>query len=538
MFYHILRGKKTFLFIEPSPTNLRRYESWCGDSEQSKRFLGEEVRECVRVDLSEGDTMIIPSGWIHAVYTPSDSLVLGGNFLTPLHMPSQLQIANIETRTRVPKKFRFPFFDLAMWYTAQYYLDQPRPRIEMSSYEIGGLRELAEWTWKKGKLRTQQLSKGPDNHRAKVEVPPGWDVVDVATRFIRWVYESEEGTLDEDVPLWVKNEVLGMKNETPVSQGRKRRREDGLGTGAGETPTPRKYTRRTGKKEEERIAADAVMTDAIPRQDHRIEHVTVTRPVTSYASISSPCITQYPSITYPVPRPPVITTILSTAPSAGSPLNIFKPYSSTPTKLLQPKGPSFLSLIKSTCRPYLLRPTTLLEEIKVEDEPQILSTTPQGGTGLDVLSLAIDLQTKLPTNNATSPASTLTVYSPSDSRVRLPTPPSQSPPPTGSREAALGLRSRSNSPTAEGSAKKKKKKSSSGGGGAGDGAATKKRKSETPRLKALGRHGLDEVEAKRLEGLFTLEEMADLRKKRRRASGYLFSVQSLKRELERMGREY
>ena len=65
VFYHILRGNKTFLFIEPTPANLRRYEAWCGDSEQAKRFLGEEVKECIRVDLSAGDTMIIPSGWIH-----------------------------------------------------------------------------------------------------------------------------------------------------------------------------------------------------------------------------------------------------------------------------------------------------------------------------------------------------------------------------------------------------------------------------------------------------------------------------------------
>jgi F-box/leucine-rich repeat protein 10/11 len=34
------------------------------------------------VDLSEGDTMLIPSGWIHAVWTPENSLVIGGNFLT------------------------------------------------------------------------------------------------------------------------------------------------------------------------------------------------------------------------------------------------------------------------------------------------------------------------------------------------------------------------------------------------------------------------------------------------------------------------
>jgi hypothetical protein len=258
-----IRFAKSFV-DEHFESNLRRYEAWCGDSEQPKRFLGEEVRECVRVDLSEGDTMIIPSGWIHAVYTPSDSLVLGGNFLTPLHIPSQLHIANIETRTRVPKKFRFPFFDLAMWYTAQYYLDQPRKPDTMSIFEVSGLRDLAEWAWKKAKLRQQQLAKGTEYHRAKVESPPGWDTLDVATRFVKFVYESED--VDAEVLTWVRNEVLVVKNETPSSQGRKRRREEG------ETPTPRKYTRRTSKKEAELAVVDVVMTDvSIPPQERPIE---------------------------------------------------------------------------------------------------------------------------------------------------------------------------------------------------------------------------------------------------------------------------
>ena len=260
VFYHILRGNKTFLFIEPTPANLRRYEAWCGDSEQAKRFLGEEVKECIRVDLSAGDTMIIPSGWIHAVYTPTDSLVLGGNFLTPIHIPSQLNIANIETKTRVPKKFRFPFFDMAMWYTAIYYLDTYIPRRKrgpipkagrrntdgMSEYEIEGLKVLAEWLWKKSKLRTQQIARGAEFHRAKVEVPPGIDAVEIATRYAKWIYDADNPGEDtpKDLPSWYKNEVLLQKVETP-----KKRKRDEV-----ETPV-RKYSRRNSKKREEPFQA-------------------------------------------------------------------------------------------------------------------------------------------------------------------------------------------------------------------------------------------------------------------------------------------
>lgn len=45
---------------------------------------------------------VCPSpGWIHAVYTPVDTLVFGGNFLHSFNIPMQLHINNIEDRTRV-----------------------------------------------------------------------------------------------------------------------------------------------------------------------------------------------------------------------------------------------------------------------------------------------------------------------------------------------------------------------------------------------------------------------------------------------------
>lgn len=44
-----------------------------------------------RLHLKAGETVLLPSGWIHAVYTPVDSLVFGGNFLTLFSIPLQLQ---------------------------------------------------------------------------------------------------------------------------------------------------------------------------------------------------------------------------------------------------------------------------------------------------------------------------------------------------------------------------------------------------------------------------------------------------------------
>ena len=51
--------------------------------------------------------MFIPTGWIHAVFTPSDSVVIGGNFLHGLNIRRQLSIYDIEVATGVPAKFRY-----------------------------------------------------------------------------------------------------------------------------------------------------------------------------------------------------------------------------------------------------------------------------------------------------------------------------------------------------------------------------------------------------------------------------------------------
>ena len=74
-----------------------------GRSEE-KTFAEYLTGKVCAVDLNEGDTLIIPSGWIHAVYTPVDSMVFGGNFLTMSHVPSQLRICSWRIRwTWLPK---------------------------------------------------------------------------------------------------------------------------------------------------------------------------------------------------------------------------------------------------------------------------------------------------------------------------------------------------------------------------------------------------------------------------------------------------
>ncbi|CAO3629596.1 unnamed protein product [Cunninghamella blakesleeana] len=149
VFYHIISGSKVFYFIEPTSKNLKKYQKWSSSPDQSTIFLGDQVKNCYAVHLKAGNTMIIPTGWIHAVYTPEDALVIGGNFLHGLNIGTQLEIFDIEEATNVPAKFRFPYFKKINWYAAEKYNKMLQENSkELSIYELQGIMDLARWLQK------------------------------------------------------------------------------------------------------------------------------------------------------------------------------------------------------------------------------------------------------------------------------------------------------------------------------------------------------------------------------------------------------
>ena len=81
--------------------------------------------------------MFIPSGWIHAVYTPRDTLVFGGNFLHNMSSHVQLKVYDIENRTHVPQKYQFPNYRLLYRYLVSHYLIKLRE-------ELFGWKELSD----------------------------------------------------------------------------------------------------------------------------------------------------------------------------------------------------------------------------------------------------------------------------------------------------------------------------------------------------------------------------------------------------------
>ena len=122
VWYHILKGKKVFWLIPPTEANLKAYEQWTLSGRQGDVFFGDVVEKCGMITLEAGNTFFIPSGWIHAVYTPDDSLVFGGNFLHSFAIEKQIRVAQIEEITKVPQKFRFPFFTELQWYVSYHFI--------------------------------------------------------------------------------------------------------------------------------------------------------------------------------------------------------------------------------------------------------------------------------------------------------------------------------------------------------------------------------------------------------------------------------
>ena len=91
VWYHIFKGEKIFYLIEPTTNNLSLYERWQRLSGQNETFFGDMVDKVYKIVLKEGQSIFLPTGWIHAVYTTQDSHVFGGNFLHSLNIQLQLK---------------------------------------------------------------------------------------------------------------------------------------------------------------------------------------------------------------------------------------------------------------------------------------------------------------------------------------------------------------------------------------------------------------------------------------------------------------
>uniref|UniRef100_A0A672INQ3 PHD finger protein 8 n=1 Tax=Salarias fasciatus TaxID=181472 RepID=A0A672INQ3_SALFA len=146
VWYHVLRGEKIFYLISPTPANLALFERWNSSSSQNEMFFGDQVDMCYKCSVKQGNTLFIPTGWIHAVLTPVDCLAFGGNFLHSLNIDMQLRAYEIEKRLSTADLFRFPNFETVCWYVGKHLLDTFRGlrenRRHPATYLVHGAKAL------------------------------------------------------------------------------------------------------------------------------------------------------------------------------------------------------------------------------------------------------------------------------------------------------------------------------------------------------------------------------------------------------------
>uniref|UniRef100_A0AAQ5YYX4 Lysine-specific demethylase 7A n=1 Tax=Amphiprion ocellaris TaxID=80972 RepID=A0AAQ5YYX4_AMPOC len=207
VWYHVLWGEKIFYLIKPTPTNLALYEAWSSSPNQSEVFFGEKVEKCYKCVVPQGTTLLIPTGWIHAVLTSQDCMAFGGNFLHNLNIGMQLRCYEMERRLKTPDLFKFPYFEAICWYVAKNLLEMLKELREDNcpspTYLVEGVKALisALKTWLKREV-TEPTSEVPDNIRPN-------HLIKELTKEIRYL---EEEPVSGSKP--VKSQGCGMPSGT------------------------------------------------------------------------------------------------------------------------------------------------------------------------------------------------------------------------------------------------------------------------------------------------------------------------------------
>ena len=142
VWYHVISGCKVFLAAPPTEFNRNQFVEWSTTMAQSE-FLGDKLRGLVRIKLKAGDTLFLPGGWFHAVSTPEDSIVIGGNFVCPLHFENILHVIEIEKKLKVKADFQYPQHQKLMYYAAGQLLGKIRKA--QSSRQQLWCKGISEW---------------------------------------------------------------------------------------------------------------------------------------------------------------------------------------------------------------------------------------------------------------------------------------------------------------------------------------------------------------------------------------------------------
>ncbi|XP_039616610.1 lysine-specific demethylase 7B-like isoform X2 [Polypterus senegalus] len=228
VWYHVLWGEKIFYLIEPTQANLALYEAWSSSPNQSEVFFGDKVDKCYKCVVRQGTTLLIPTGWIHAVLTSQDCMAFGGNFLHNLNISMQLRCYEMERRLKTPDLFKFPYFEAICWYVAKNLLETLKELREDNcqppAYLIEGLKALttALKSWLKREIN-EPYSEVPDHIR------PG-HLIKELTKEIRYQEEDHNGNKAIKSQGTVTRSTLERGSTSQARRNARRLRDHGTKT--------------------------------------------------------------------------------------------------------------------------------------------------------------------------------------------------------------------------------------------------------------------------------------------------------------------
>ncbi|XP_038852642.1 lysine-specific demethylase 7B-like [Salvelinus namaycush] len=218
VWYHVLWGEKIFYMIKPTQANLALYEAWSSSPNQSEVFFGDKVDKCYKCVVQQGTTLLIPTGWIHAVLTSQDCMAFGGNFLHNLNIDMQLRCYEMERRLKTPDLFKFPYFEAICWYVAKNLLETLKELREdhcpPQTYLVEGVKSLISplKTWLKREV-TEPTSEVPDHIRPN-------RLIKELTKEIRYLEEDQGSSGGTSKPVKSQGSGGGQRLATRSTLGR------------------------------------------------------------------------------------------------------------------------------------------------------------------------------------------------------------------------------------------------------------------------------------------------------------------------------
>lgn len=154
VYYYVMEGTKIFWIAPPTKENLEMYKRLEASGENiwthEKEFL---MSNFERHELHAGDLAFIPTGYLHFVYTPSKSLVFGGNFLNENKLKQHFEITRFEEECNVKAEKYKLFWDVQFAYVKYVFMADIKTQFEF----VGSI--LPQSCIEKGQLFLDELQK-------------------------------------------------------------------------------------------------------------------------------------------------------------------------------------------------------------------------------------------------------------------------------------------------------------------------------------------------------------------------------------------